>query len=196
MSMIGPASRRGDKVVGRLQAEISAAEFFSKAWKQPETQRNELGSGMNRKTASELVSQVGLAGKLPKEMTREQKKAAYEARWVASGGKQKQKHQRRADVASALTTGALAGGGASAGIELAARTERGNRLLNARNPNLARRIRAGSAKGGLASAALGASAELYRRRQSDKARRYSSAPGGVAAGALRRMQDYDSAKGN
>jgi hypothetical protein len=200
MSMIGPASRRGDKVVGRLQSDASAQAFFDKAWRQPEQQKPTLGTGMDAKTAGHLVSQFGDRGSLPKGLSRDDKKAAYEARWVHSGGQKKAKWQRRSEVANAVTTGALAGGGLSAGVELASRTKRGSaaldRLGNTAKRPVMRRVNAASVRrvaghAGLASAALGASSELYRRRAAGKAKTYTSAPGGVAAGALRRMESYD-----
>lgn len=200
-NMIGPASRRGDKVVGRLQAEASAQAFFAKAWRQTEPGKPELGTGMDTKTAGALVHRYGAAGSLPTGLSRDDKKAAYEARWVHSGGKKKEKWQRRAEVSNAVTTGALAGGGLSAGVELAARTKRGGAALDRLGTRAARRpilrrvtgasIRRGAGHAGLASAALGASSELYRRRAAGKAKTYTSAPGGVAAGALRRMESYD-----
>lgn len=140
--------------------------------------------------AKRLVDNHGLRGTLPKTLRRDDRIRAYQARYVVAGGRKGEHWNRKAKLASGVTTGALAVGGAAAGAELASRTKRGQKLIG-KIPRITHEgVHHGAGLVGLGAAAVGASGELYRRRASAKAKRYTSATSGVAAGALRRMNDY------
>ena len=59
-----------------------------------------LKTNMSEHDAKRVVSRVNLAGELPKHYSREQRMGAYEARYVASGGRKGEKYQRRATAAT------------------------------------------------------------------------------------------------
>jgi len=172
--MTGAVSKRGDAVVGKIVFGVG--------------KRDELvpKDKMTDEEAARLVGVHGTRGSLPKTLRRDDRIRAYEARYVHAGGRKGERWNRKAKAASAVTTGALVGAGAGAGVELAGRV-----MANRTPPHpKARVLRNKGAYVGLGSTALGTASELYRRRAQRKSRTYSSASSGIAAGALRRMRDY------
>lgn len=141
-----------------------------------------LKTTVSESDAKKIVGRVGLKGPLPSGLTREQKMAHYEARYVSSGGHKAQKWQRRSNEAEALRVGSVgAATGAGAG------------WLAAHNKKIARRVPKlkGKAEFALGVAGVGiGSGELYGAHARKKRSSYASAPAGVAASALRRMQGY------
>lgn len=152
-----------------------------------------LKTSINDDDAKRLVERHGLKGPLPKELTREQKMAAYEARYVSSGGRKAEKWQHRAVRADKAKNAGLAGATIGSALWTAGRVARGGKTPAARavvrhlsHPRLNRA--AETAIG--ASATIGGAGELYASHARRKRSSYASAPGGVAASALRRMQGY------
>lgn len=140
---------------------------------------SKLDTTMSDAQAKELAARYGTRGPLPKGLHRADKMAAYEARYIASGGKKGEKHQRRQVMAEHAAGGATAGAVGSIALDLG----RGKKL----SPKAYSR----NQKFGLASAGIAGASTLYARHQESRARSYRSAPAGVAAGALTRMRDYD-----
>lgn len=137
--------------------------------------------------AKHQIERHGLKGPLPKGLTREQKMAAYEARYVSAGGHKAAKWQNRANGAEKARVGGVAAGTAAGGAWLASHGKgrvlgRVNRAL----PHLRHHSELGL---GVAGTTAGAT-ELYGTHARKKRTSYASAPSGVAASALRRMRAY------
>lgn len=147
----------------------------------------QLKTSISESDAKKIVDRVGLKGPLPKGLTREQKMAHYEARYVSAGGHKAQKWSRRATASEDARVASVGVGGAAAGAW--ALTHGKGRIAGKvlrHTPNLKHH-----AEMTAAGAAVGASAgELYGAHARKKRSSYASAPAGVAASALRRMQAY------
>lgn len=148
-----------------------------------------IDTDMHSDQAKQIVGQYGLRGPLPRQLDRDTRMKAYEARYVAAGGPKGEKWQHRADDLDHVTGAALATGGTAAAGELAARTQRGQRLVQRARINPARLTHRAN-RVGLGAAAVGTISELAHRHAQHRASSYSSSPAGVAASALRRMRDY------
>lgn len=149
------------------------------------SKREPLKTSVSEDDARKLVDRHGLKGALPKELNREQRMAAYEARYVSAGGKKAEKWQNRAEDADKVKTiglGVATVGGAG---WLAGRTKGASKLV-AKKPRLVHHAETLAGAGAVA----GGAGELYAGHARRKRSSYASAPAGVAASALRRMQDY------
>jgi hypothetical protein len=144
---------------------------------------------MSEQDAHKLVTRHGTQGRLPKELGRDDRMKAYEARYVASGGKKSEKWGHRANLADIGRTAGLAGATASAAAILAGRGKRVGRLA-AKVPGI-RHIKPHHLEtAALSSATGGGISELYGGYARKKRASYQSSPGGVAASALTRMRGY------
>ncbi len=140
---------------------------------------------MSDADASRLAQRYDTRGPLPKKMSREQKMKAYEARYIASGGRKAEKWKRRANAAEVGRNIGLAGATGGALLTLAAR---GKKI----GPKLARaKITSHSADNAtIGSAAFGGASELYGEHARSRRASYQNSPAGVAGSALSRMQAY------
>lgn len=150
-----------------------------------------LKTSVSDKDAKRLVGRHGLTGPLPKTLDRNQRMAAYEARYVTAGGKKAEKYSRRARVGDRMKNVGLAGATVGSALWTAGRvpglrTAAKPALKLLSHPKVSHH--AETAVG--ASAALGGAGELYAGHARKKRSSYASAPAGVAASALRRMQAY------
>ena len=140
---------------------------------------------MSDADAQRLAGRYDTRGPLPKKLSRDARMKAYEARYIASGGKQGEKWQRRANAAEVSRNIGLAGATAGAALTLAGR----NRKLR---PHLARikvtHHRADNAA--LGAAAFGGASELYGEHARSRRASFRNSPAGVAGSALSRMQAY------
>ncbi|MEO6205035.1 MAG: hypothetical protein ABIO67_06605, partial [Mycobacteriales bacterium] len=80
-----------------------------------------LKTSVSEDDTRKLVDRHGLKGSLPKTLDREQRRAAYEARYVSAGGKKAEHWQRRAVVADKTKTAGLAGATAGGAVWLGSR---------------------------------------------------------------------------
>lgn len=154
---------------------------FGKAERQPLTR-------MHDKHAARLVRQFGDAGPLPKELNRQQRMDAYAARYVHAGGHKAEHWQRRADTADKVRTAGLAGATAGGAAMLALK----HRGIRAALGHRAHRVSHAVDAATIGAATAGGAGELYAGHARRKRSSYSNAKAGVAASALRRMQDYSS----
>lgn len=159
--------------------------------------RPPLKTSVSEDDARKLVDRHGLKGPLPKTLDRQQKMAAYEARYVSAGGKKAEHWQHRAQRADKIKTAGLAGATAGGAVWLAGRGRLGRavgRTITTKAPGLRhvdpKKISHHSETVVGASAVAGGAGELYAGHARRKRSSYASAPAGVAASALRRMQDY------
>lgn len=130
---------------------------------------------MSEDEAAQIVEQYGSQGRLPRDLSRDDRMRAYEARYVAAGGPRAEKWGNRAkhlENASAVGQGATGIGALG--------------VLASRKPRTAKLSTAGLL-GGAATAGLTGAAAHHARRQRSA---YSSSPAGVAASALTRMRNY------
>jgi hypothetical protein len=164
------------------EQEAFMAETFGKS--------EPLKTHMSERDAKRVVSRVKLAGPLPSTMTREQRMGAYEARYVASGGRKGEKWQRRAERADKVKTGGLAVATLGGAALLASKAPKVSRRTAKINP----KVRAASDNIAIGGAVAGGAGELYGMRARRKRASYASAPGGAAASALRRMRAMDAAR--
>lgn len=171
------AVRRG------LAVDVEDPSSVNKASYEP------LKTNMSEHDAKRVTSRVGLAGELPKHYSREQRMGAYEARYVASGGRKGEKYQRRANAGDKAKTAGLAVATAGGAAILASRTKAAGRMKHVGA------IRRAADTSALAGATVGGGAELYAGSARRKRASYASAPGGAAASALRRMRAMDQARG-
>jgi hypothetical protein len=157
-----------------------------------------LKTSVSPEDAKKLIDRHGLKGPLPKHLDREQRRAAYEARYVTAGGRKAEHWQRRAIRADKVKTGGLAVATAAGVPWVASRTGAGRAVGRAiaRHIPAARKVdskrlahTAETVAG--AAATVGGAGELYAAHARRKRSSYASAPAGVAASALRRMQAYD-----
>lgn len=145
-----------------------------------------LKTSVNERDAKRLVGRHGLTGPLPSGLGREQRMAAYEARYVSAGGHKAERWQRRAlraDKVKNVGLGVATAGGAA---WLAGRTHAGAATLRRLGPRAAHHAETAAGAG----AVVGGAGELYAGHSRRKRSSYASAPAGVAASALRRMRDY------
>lgn len=144
--------------------------------------REPLKTSISEDDARKVIGRYGLKGPLPKELDREQKMAAYEARYVSAGGRKAEKWDRRARTADKVKTGGLAVATAGGAGWLATR----GKLKSKINPKFTHHAETVAGAGAVA----GGAGELYASHARRKRSSYASAPAGVAASALRRMRDY------
>jgi len=165
VGMVGSMTRRGDAAVAKLDTTMSERQ------------------------AHELARRYDTRGTLPKDLDRNERMKAYEARYIAAGGKKSEKWQRRAASAEVGRNIGLAGATASAAALLAGRGKRTGRLI-AKAPVL-RKINPHHAEtAALASAAGGGASELYGEHARSRRASYAHSPAGVAGSALSRMRAY------
>ena len=140
---------------------------------------------MSEEEAQRLAAHYDTRGPLPKKLSRETRMRAYEARYIASGGREGEKWQRRADLAETGRNIGLAGATLGATVTLAAR----NRKLR---PHLAKvKIgHHGADNATIGSAAFGGASELYGEHARSRRASFRNSPAGVAGSALSRMQAY------
>jgi hypothetical protein len=137
---------------------------------------------MSDKEAKHLAARYDTKGPLPKGLDRETKMKAYEARYIASGGKKAEKWKRRADAGEVQRNVGLATATALGAGSLIARHPR----IKATHPRAHKKLEVGS----LAGAVHGGAAELYSEYARSRRASYQNSPGGVAGSALSRMQAY------
>ncbi|HEY5787489.1 MAG TPA: hypothetical protein VIT65_22215 [Microlunatus sp.] len=140
---------------------------------------------MSDAEAHRLAQRYDTRGPLPKKLSRDQKMKAYEARYIASGGRKSEKWKRRADTAEVGRNVGLAGATGGALLTLAARSKKlGPKLRKIKvTPHRADNATIGAA-------AFGGASELYGEHARSRRASYQSSPGGVAGSALSRMQAY------
>lgn len=134
---------------------------------------------MSEHEAARLARQYDTRGPLPKTLSREQKMKAYEARYIATGGKKGEKWKRRADRAEVGRNIGLAGATAAGALALAHRAPGVRRIPMKRLEHTA-----------LASGVFGGANELYGEHARARRASYANTPAGVAGSALSRMQAY------
>jgi hypothetical protein len=140
---------------------------------------------MSEREAKQLADRYDTRGPLPKGLTREQKMKAYEARYVASGGKKGEVWHRRANAAEVTRNVGLAGATLSGAALLATRGKKvGPRM--ARVHLTPHRVEGAA----LGSGVLGGAAELAGEHARNRQASYSNTPAGVAGSALSRMRAY------
>lgn len=149
--------------------------------------RDYVKTTMSDRDAKHVAGQYGLKGPLPKDLPREERMRAYEGRYLAAGGRKAEHWDRTADRADKVRNGALAAGTAAAAGALASRVPAVRRRLPAA---LHRPLGKHTETAALGTAVVGGSAELLAGHARKKRASYSGSPGGVAASALRRMQQY------
>lgn len=180
-------SHRGRTVFHQNVGELGVPAELRHGWVQKADSRQPL-TRMREDQAHQLVRRYGHSGPLPKELTRQQRMDAYAARYVHAGGHKAEHYQRRADAADRVKTGALAGATAGGAAMLALKHRRIAAALGRHADRAKHAVDAAT----IGAATAGGAAELYaghaRRRRSS----YSNSKAGVAASALRRMQDYSS----
>jgi hypothetical protein len=188
-------TRRGIKNKARYEEQLRGARDATKKggrFIRTGTQFGVVGkvdTTMSEHRAHELARQYDTRGTLPKGLSRDQKMEAYEARYIAAGGKKSEKWKHRADSAEVGRNIGLAGATTSAAALLAARSKKVHGL--ARATPVVRRIKAGHVEGaGLASAAGGGASELYGEHARSRRASYQNSPAGVAGSALSRMRAY------
>lgn len=150
-----------------------------------------LKTSISRDDAKRLSRQYGLKGPLPKGLDRNQKMAAYEARYVTSGGHKAAKWQHRADTSEKIRATGV-GLGAAAGAAFLGSKAGAGRIAGplARRTPLRHITRNHLETAGVGVGTVTAGAEVDAMRARKKRSSYASAPGGVAAGALRRLRAY------
>ena len=137
--------------------------------------------------AKHLVERHGLKGPLPKTLNREQKMAAYEARYVSAGGHKATHWQHRANDAEKIRVGGVAAGTAAGASWLASRGKaKPFKAIQRKIPHLQHKSETALAASGVTVG----TGELYGAHARKKRSSYASAPSGVAASALRRMRAY------
>jgi hypothetical protein len=146
-----------------------------------------LTTSVSEDDARKLVARHGLKGPLPKNLDRNQRMAAYEARYVSAGGRKAEKWNHRANQANKVSNAAVGAATAAGSAYLAARTHR----MQAWKPKLAARVAHQAELSGVGAATLGGAAQIYGDHAKHRRSSYASAPAGVAASALRRMRAYD-----
>ena len=158
--------------------------FFDDA---PETLYQRLRGGrvmkvdttMSDRRAQQLAARYDTRGPLPKHLDRNQRMAAYEARYIASGGRKAEKWKRRADSAER-----------GRNIGLAGATIAGAGILARKAPGIRRIPHHRLETAAVASGVFGGASELYGEHARSRRASYQNSPGGVAASALQRMRAY------
>lgn len=181
----------------RLLAHRRNLQFLPDAAKKakqmtlPFEKREPLKTSIGEDDARKLIDRHGLKGPLPKNLTREQKMAAYEARYVSAGGKKAEKWQRRAETAEKVRVGGLGVATVGGAGWLATRGKGPKpKVVSPGPPTRKQKLRYHADTVAVGGAVAGGAAELYAGHARRKRSSYASAPAGVAASALRRMQDY------
>lgn len=134
---------------------------------------------MSDRHAAQLASRYDTRGPLPKTLDRNQRMAAYEARYIAAGGKKSEKWKRRADRAEV-----------GRNIGLAGATAAGGALLAHKAPVLRRIPKHRLESAAVGSGVFGGASELYGEHARSRRASYANSPAGVAASALQRMRAY------
>lgn len=137
---------------------------------------------MSDAEAKRLAGQYDTKGPLPKHLDRETKMKAYEARYIASGGRQGEKWKKRADAGEVQRNVGLATATTLGAASLVARHPK----IKLRHPKAYKRLEVGS----LAGAVHGGAAELYSEHARSRRASYQNSPAGVAGSALSRMRAY------
>lgn len=160
---------------------------------------------MDDHTARRLVhgkGGYGLTGPLPHQLDRPTRQKAYEARYIAAGGKKANRWQHAAQTAGAVTNASVAGATAGGIGILASESARAKRAVKkpkvaaaiARHPKLAKvtasSLKHGSERFAVGAGVVGGLGQLAANHAKKRRASYTNAPGGVAASALRRMQAY------
>ena len=166
-------------------------QIKSRQVKKADYQRDPLKTSISEPDAKRLVGRHGLAGPLPKHLPREERMAAYEARYVASGGRKGEKWQHRARTADHVKNAGL-GVATGGGVAWLGTRAKGYRSV-ARIKQNTLRHHADTVIG--TGATVGGAAELYGSHARRRRASYASAPGGTAASTLRRMRAHDTARG-
>lgn len=143
----------------------------------------------------------GLVGPLPKHLDRPARQQAYEARYIAAGGKKSQRWQHVTNAGAETANAGVAGGTAAGAVWLATKSPRMrklaaplNKLKHLEHLNH-EAIKKHSEHAAVAAATVGGVGQLTANAARKRRAKYTSAPGGVAASALRRMQAYSPAGG-
>jgi hypothetical protein len=157
LGMTGDAVVRGDREFGKAQAQLSMADD----------------------EAHRLAARYDTRGPLPKKLSREQRMKAYEARYIASGGRKAEKWKRRASHAEV-----------GRNIGLAGATLAGAGILARKAPGIRRIPHHALETGAVAAGTFGGANELYGEHARSRRASYQNSPAGVAGSALTRMQAY------
>lgn len=154
---------------------------------------------MTDKDAHRLVhgkGGYGLVGPLPKTLDRPTRQQAYEARYVAAGGKKSQRWQQVAQAGGHVANAGVAGGTAAGGAWLAAGSPKVkkyaaplHKLKHFEKLN-EKAVKHHAERAAVGAAVIGGVGQLTVNHARRKRASYASAPGGVAASALSRMQQY------
>ena len=145
---------------------------------------------MSDAEARRLTAIHGTQGTLPHKMSRDERMAAYEARYIAAGGHKGEKWKRRSNVAETIRNAGVGAATVSAGAALATRSPRAAARMG--RVKLVRQLTSPRAEGvALGAATASGASELYGEYARHKRASYASSPGGVAASALTRMRHYD-----
>ena len=201
--LIQPHRHDQASVIGGAAAVSTGAVLYNRHQKERADQAyqrlvDELDTSMSNHEARRLTGRYDTRGPLPKGLSREERMRAYEARYIAAGGKKGEKWHRHAQAAEAGRNIGLAGATLGSAGLLAARTKSGRKLIAAL-PKVGHRInptklRHGSENVALGAGAFGGASEFYgevaRRRRAS----YHHSPAGVAGSALARMRDYTPTK--
>lgn len=134
---------------------------------------------MSDRQAHKLAGQYDTRGPLPKQLDRAKRMQAYEARYIASGGRKAEKWKTRAKHAETGRNIGLAGVTAAGALTLA-RKMPGVRKL----PHHALEAAA------VGAGTFGGASELYGEHARARRASYVNSPAGVAGSALTRMQAY------
>lgn len=174
---------------GWRDARLDAREYAASDRGRYKARMSKADLTMTDHEAHKLAGQYDTRGPLPKGLDRPTKMKAYEARYIASGGRKNEKWKRRADASEVVRNAGVAGATLSAAAILASRGKRIHPLLK-KTPGLRRVPTRHTETAGLASATLGGSAELYGEHARARRASYTNSPAGVAGSALSRMQNY------
>lgn len=182
---VGTPTVSGGLYESQRRGRLRRAEYLRTKEELSKKDRS-LETKISKPDSKRLVSQYGLKGPLPKGLSREQKMAAYEARYVRAGGKRAEKWQGRATTADKVKNVGI--GVATAGGAAWLGTRRGSykSISAARKAGFRHHADNVAVGGGVAAGAGEIYGDYARRKRSS----YASAPGGVAASALRRMRAY------
>jgi len=186
------------KVIRRLRAPAVAVAAMGAAGlaghreiKKPDVTKRDtpapLKTTVSEDDARRLVERHGLKGPLPKTLNREQKMAAYEARYVSAGGHQANKWQHRSNQAEKARVASVGAASLAGGAWLASR---GKNKVSLKLSSKFPRLQHHAENAAVGAATAGGGAELYGAHARRKRSSYASSPSGVAASALRRMQGY------
>ena len=184
---IGQAIRH--EQVRHHQMNDTFLSYRSRAYQSRNRPVSKVDTTMADHEANRLADKYDTRGPLPKGLDRATKMKAYEARYIASGGRRGEKWKRRADASEVVRNIGLASATGSAAAILASRGKRIRPLLK-KTPILRRVSTHHVESAGLAGASIGGGAELYGEHARHKRASYQNSPAGVAGSALSRMQGY------